>query len=86
MTYLVLFAFNFVSVMLKSMQQIQVVNYEYLKVIPTSYGMSMTLVINIALIAPMGEELPQLLGAGLIAGTAAWMGSWTGMKIKERKR
>lgn len=85
MTYLVLFSFNFVSVALKVVQQIQVVRFEYLKIIPASYGMSMCLVINIGLIAPMGQDLAQLLGAGLVAGTGAWMGSWTGMRIKEKK-
>lgn len=86
MTYIVLFAFNFFSVMVKVIQQIQVVNFEYLKIIPASYAMSMCLVINIGLIAPLGQDLPQLLGAGLVAGTGAWMGSWLGMRIKEKRQ
>lgn len=86
MTYLVLFAFNFASVALKSIQQIQVSRFEYLKVIPVSYGQSYTFIFNLALVAPLYAEVDKLLIAGFWWGTGAWMGSWLGMRIKERGR
>lgn len=88
MTYLVLFAFNFFSVMVKVIQQIQVVNFEYLKIIPGSFAMSICFAVNVAVIAPMSmdSDLVSLMTAGLVMGLGGVLGSWCGMKIKQRDR
>lgn len=83
--YLAAFAASYISVALKSTQQLQVVHYQFIRVIPVSYGMAGAEVFLISQIAMQGFG-PSLLVMVLAIGTGAWMGAITGMTLHRRFR
>ena len=86
MTLLVVFAASYVSVLAKSMQQLNVVNYRWAMVPMFSYLMAFmeysALGIGIGDIIANGYG--RIVVLGLSAGTGGWLGSWSGMWAHRR--
>ena len=83
MIYLAAFMASLIGVGLKSTQQLQVVHYQYLRVIPVSYGMAAAEVFLISQIAMQGFG-PSLVLMIFAIGTGAWIGAFCGMTIHKR--
>jgi len=84
MTYLVLFAFTFVSVFLRSRQQLNVVHYKWSRIPLTSYGMQLCQVASILLIVELSTPV-EIFGAVLSGGTGACLGCFLGMWLHKRQ-
>jgi len=90
--YLIIAAVNFVRISARSNQQLNVVNFRWLRIIPMSGFMSYTEMGNIA-VGAVQYLHHGLLGLFLV-GTATWVGSWLGcwagmwahLKLERRKR
>ena len=72
-----LFAVNYVSVSLRVWQQLNVINSEYLAIIPTSYGMAAMLVFITLGVLSLGKNVKHQAVGILCIGTGGWLGSWT---------
>lgn len=82
----ILFLFNVLSVAARSYQQLNVVHYKWLAIIPTSYGMQAKDFVNIGLAAPwaVSGDWQMVLIAYFVASTGAWLGCWAGMWLHKR--
>ena len=81
MTLGILFINAYIMVLLKSVQQLHVMQGQHLRVIPTSYAFALC---EIYLVTGM-VMADNKLTAGLVMGSGAWMGCLTGMKLVRRK-
>ena len=71
-----LFFINMASVSLRVWQQLNVMQSEYLAIVPTSYGMAAMLVLTTLGVVSLGKSLPHQ-GVGIVCiGTGGWIGSW----------
>jgi hypothetical protein len=65
---LTIFAVTFIYVALKAMQQLQVVNYEFARVLPVSFGMALcevTIMLSVVNDVGFWGFIPMGLGGGL---------------------
>ncbi len=72
-----LFFINYLSVALRVWQQLNVMQSEYLAIIPTSYGMASMLVLTTLGVVSLGKNIPNQAMGILCIGTGGWFGSWT---------
>ena len=72
-----LFAVNYVSVALRVWQQLNVMNSEYMAIIPTSYGMAAMLVLTTLGVVSLGKSIKHQAIGVICIGTGGWWGSWT---------
>jgi len=76
-----LFAVNYLSVALRVWQQLNVMNSEYLAIIPTSYGMAAMLVFMTLGVVSLGKSVKHQAIGILCIGTGGWLGSWAAIYL-----
>lgn len=86
--FIALFLITFLSVAARSYQQLNVTNFHWVPVIPTSYLMQLkeyTVILFGAVWAVQGDYQSIVIGF-CVSGTAAWMGCWLGMYVHPRRK
>lgn len=79
-----LFFVNMVSVSLRVWQQLNVMQSEYLAIVPTSYGMAAMLVLTTLGVLSLGKDVPNQMVGILCIGTGGWIGSWMSIYLHAR--
>ena len=85
MTYLAAFLAYLCFVGMKAMQQRQVMNAEYLKMPPLSYGMAFCEVFVMAVVAKNADSVGELALLAFAIGTGGALGSMLGTYLHARK-
>ena len=76
-----LFFVNYLSVSLRVWQQLNVMQSEYLAIIPTSYGMAAMLVLMTLGVVSLGKNVTNQAIGILCVGTGGWLGSWSAIYL-----
>lgn len=75
------FGVQFFSVLMRAFQQLNVMQSDYLLMVPTSYGMSLGLIMTTIIIVHFGANIKNQAILFLVTGTSGWFGSWVAVHI-----
>lgn len=75
------FLINLFGIALRAFQQLNVMNSEYLMLIPTSYLMGISVIVTTLTIVSIGNNIKNQTISLFIIGTAGWMGSWLAIAL-----